>query len=162
MLGCAVHADFPGITKLQQIIYIITRSYIFDIGETATADNSHFNNEKSAFAFDIENTWPQINVTDSSLVQREAEMIFGEVQKLAELLGQPLTSSTNIVDLAWWSLSSWLACVVAVCCAAGLTIDPKHTAVITNIERIITGDFPVEALSEELAHHPLARIYLGR
>lgn len=155
LLGCAVHADSPGVKKLQRIICIITRSHVYEIGEIATTKYKHFEEEKGTFSFDIENAWSEIVVTDSSLVQQEADVIFQEVQELDDIL---VTCSQGVQDLIWWSLSSWLACVISVCCAAELNIDPKHSALV---ERVITGNFPAKALSAELAHHPLTRIYFG-
>lgn len=157
MLGCAVFAELPHIVKLQRIIFLISRSYIYEIGELA---HVHRTTSKSgAVVFDIASAWPQISVTDVDLVQQEADVIFTEVQELAELM---CGSSETVTDFVWWSLSPWLASVIAVCCAARLDIDPKYSAVINNIPRIVTGDYPAKALTKQFAHHSLTRLNFSR
>jgi hypothetical protein len=152
LLGSAVHADSNTIRGQQHIIQYIQSSYIYEIGEMETVKHRKFDAERGTFAFDLEDIWPSIVVTDTDHVSQEADVIFQTVQEMSQGLSPELT------DLFWWNLSPWLACVIAVCCASQLLIDPCYTSIIDNVDRIISGDFRME---KELAHHPLARIYFG-
>lgn len=155
LIGSAVYENSNDIQIQQFLIHCVQESHIYEIGETETAKHRIFDSSKGTYYFNLEDAWPSIVVDDLMIVSKEAEGIFEMVQ---EMSGEV---SPEFADLFWWNLSPYLSCVIAVCCAANLTIDTCYTAIVSNVSRIVNGDFPANELGKRFSVHPLARIYFG-
>lgn len=151
--------------RIHKIIFFVRTSLLFDIADDILKECACLNEQTGALAYDLEKACnllephtDQLSEHDKNIVILQANNIFDEVERLCDY-----TSLADVSEFAWWYLSPWLACILAICGSLSISVNPiNHSVMIDMIARISNGDFAANRFAADFVNNPLLRLHFGR